>query len=85
MDKKRYCVKNRAHTGGDVMIQMRDNLTILREIPTKFKEALFLEVEINSYKFKVLTIYVAPRVNKLEFLDTFEVFLESLVSLLIPL
>ena len=74
---KRYCVKNRAHTGGGVMIQMRDNLTILREIPTKFNEALFLEVEINSYKFKVLTIYVAPRVNKLEFVDTLDVFLES--------
>ena len=82
---KRYCVKNRSHTGGGVMIQMRDNLTILREIPTKFKEALFLEVEINSYKFKVLTIYVAPRVNKLEFVDTLDVFLESFSESIDPI
>ena len=73
---KGYCVKNRAHTGGGVMIHMRDNMTILREIPTNFKEALFLEVEINIYKFKVLTFYVAPRVNKLMFVDTLDIFLE---------
>ena len=35
---------------------------------------MFLEVEMNSYMFKLLTIYVAPRVNKLEFVDTLDVF-----------
>ena len=59
------------------MIQLRDNLTILKEMPTNFIEALFFEVEINSYKIKLLAIYVAPRVNKLEFVETLDVFLES--------
>ena len=58
------------------MIQLRDILTILKEMPTNFNEALFLEVEINSYKIKLLAIYVAPRVNKLEFVETLDVFLE---------
>ena len=52
-------------------------MPILREIPTKFKEALLLDIEINSFKFKLLTIYVAPRVNKIEFVDTLDDFLES--------
>ena len=62
------------------MIQLREYMTILREIPLKCNAALLLEIEINKYKFKLRTIYVAARANKIEFVDTLDVCPESFTN-----
>ena len=44
-----FCVKNRqGTTGGGVMIQVKSNCTLLRELETQFDEALLAEIAINS-------------------------------------
>ena len=44
-----FCVKNRLSTvGGGVMIQVKSNCLLLRELKTQFEEAILAEFALNS-------------------------------------
>ena len=81
-----FCVKNRQGTiGGGVMIQVKSNCTLLRELETQFEEAILAEIAINNYRVKIAVIYNKPRTNKNLFNDTLDTFLEASTDKNVPM
>ena len=75
-----YLTKCRPSSGGGVMSQVRNELSIIRENGTSFEEALFVEISVAGKGFKVLTIYNKPRNNKKLFVELLDKFLEKNTS-----
>ena len=81
-----FCAKNRQGTiGGGVMIQVKSNCTLLRELETQFDEAILAEIAINNYRVKIAVIYNKPRTNKNLFNDTLDTFLEASTDKNVPM
>ena len=55
-----FLVKNQNRTnvrGGGVMIQVKENVKILRQLETPFEESIFAEVEKNFFRLKIGVVY----------------------------
>ena len=59
------------------MVQVKENVKILRQLETPFEESIFAEVEKNTFRLKIGVNYNAPRTNKLQFVNQLEDFLEG--------
>ena len=79
-----YLMKCRPSRGGGVMIQVRKDLSIIKETETSFEEALFAEISKAGNRFKVLTVYNKPRNNKKLFVELLDTFLEKHTSVETP-
>ena len=49
----------------------------MKEIPNPFNEALYLNLGIQSFNFKLMALYNPPRYNKMTFIETLNKFLEN--------
>ena len=58
------------------MIQVKENVKILRQLQTPFEESIFAEVEKKLFRLKLGVVYNPPRTNKLQFGNQLEDFLE---------
>ena len=58
------------------MIQVKENVKILRQLETLFEESIFAEVEKIFFRLKIGVLYNPPRTNKLQFVNQLEDFLE---------
>ena len=74
-------VKSRSHkVGGGVMIQLREDVSFIKELETPFKEALCIEVSHRQKHVIILLIYNEPKFNKLTFIELLDEYLELLSS-----
>ena len=77
--------KSRRHTtGGGVMIQLREDLSFIKEMETPFNEALCFEVSHRQKHLIILLIYNEPKFNKLSFIELLDEYLEHLSSMKVP-
>ena len=73
-------VKNRTNPYGSVMIQVKENCTLLKEYDDDFEESITAEIALGKYKFKICVIYNKPRTNKMEFIKCLDDYLEQNTS-----
>ena len=59
------------------MIQYKNTLNIVKEIPNLFNEELYLKLEMQNFNFKLMALYNPPRYNKMTFKETRDKFLEN--------
>ena len=59
------------------MIHCNNTLNIEKEILNPFNEALYLNLEMQNFNFKLMALYNPPRYNKMTFVETFDKFLEN--------
>ena len=64
--------------GGGVMIQLREDVQLVKELETPFQEALCVKICHCTKNYIVVLIYNAPDFNKLTFVETLEEYLDSL-------
>ena len=55
--------KPRASTGGGVMIQLKENVTFVEELPWEFEESLTVLVRINQEFFLIMFAYKPPKTD----------------------
>ena len=79
-----YLTKCTPSRGGGVMIQERNDLSIIKETETSFEEALFAEISKAGKRFKVLTIYNKPCNKKKFFVELLDKFMEKHTSVETP-
>ena len=73
--------KSRSHkVGGGVMIQIREDVSFIKELKTPFNEALCIEVSHRQKHVIILLIYNEPKFNKLTFIELLDEYLELLSS-----
>ena len=68
--------------GGGVMIQLREDVQLVKELETPFQEALCVKISHDSKNYIVVLIYNAPDYNKISFIETLEEYLDSLETTL---
>ena len=66
------------------MIQVRNDITLLREENIDLPEAVFAKLMKDNYHFNIVVIYNKPRANKIEFVNSLDSFLENISSESIP-
>ena len=59
------------------MIQCNNTSNIVKEIPNPFNEALYLNLEMQNFNFKLMALYNPPRYNKMTFIETLDKFFEN--------
>ena len=78
--------KSRSHTtGGGVMIQLRDDVSFIKELETPFNEGLCFEVSHHQKTAMILLISNEPKFNKLSFIELLDEYLEHLSSKKVPI
>ncbi len=60
------------------MLQIRNDLNIIREVESCLSEAIFAQINNNGYKFFVVLTYNPPRYNKQTILEDMGVFLDGI-------
>ena len=75
-----FLVKNRETRCGGGMIQVRNDITLLREENIDLPEAVFAKLMKDNYHFNIVVIYNKPRANKIEFVNSLDSFLENISS-----
>ena len=76
--------KTRNSKGGGVMIQVKNDYILMKEISTNLDEALMADVCKGDEMFRILVIYNPPRNNKTEFIEKIDILLESFSSTNVP-
>ena len=76
--------KTRISRGGGVMIQVKNDCTLIKEISTNLDEALMADVCKGDEMFRVLVIYNPPRNHKNEFVEKKDILMESFSSTKVP-
>ena len=56
-------IKYQSSKGGDVMLQVKSNCSILNDIPVTFDEAICADIENSGYKLRILVVYNKPRTD----------------------
>ena len=70
--------------GGGVIIQVKNDNTLMKEISTNLDEALMADVCKGDDMFRVLVIYNPPRNNKTEFIEKKNISMENFSSTKVP-
>ena len=56
-----WAIRNRNSRGDGVMIQCNNTLNNVKEIPNPFNKAFYLNLEMQSFNFKLMALYNPPR------------------------
>ncbi len=65
-------IENRTSKGGGVVLQVKNNCTLVKDFPNDLEKALSSEISKNGYLFRVLVVYNKPRAEKLQFVETLD-------------
>ena len=79
-----FVTKNKEISYGGVMIQVKENCTILRQSRLDFYVAISADIALGRYQFKLVTIYNKPRTNKMDFIEKLNEYLEIINSVSVP-
>ena len=69
--------KPRASTRGGVMIQLKENVTLIEESPAELEESLTILVRINQEFFLIMFVYNPPETDKFYFIEQFKNVLDT--------
>ena len=64
--------------GGGVMMQLKDNVTIIEEFNSELAESISVLVKLNNEIFQKMLVYNPPNDNKFTFVDEFDKHLEAI-------
>ena len=70
--------KSRKGIGGGVMMQLKDNVTIIEEFNSELAESISVLVKLNNEIFQIMLVYNPPNDNKFTFVDEFVKHLEAI-------
>ena len=70
--------KSRKGIGGGVMMQLKDNVTIIEEFNSELAESISVLVKLNNQIFQIMLVYNPPNGNKFTFVDEFDKHLEAI-------
>ena len=68
--------------GGGVMIQLREDVQLVKEFETPFQEALCVKISHNNKNYIIVLVYNAPDFNKYKFIETLDEYLDSIETTL---
>ena len=69
--------KCRMQRRGAVMTQVRQDLVVVKTLPSEFNESDTMELKYNNVRFKVAAMYNRPTRIKQDFLDNLDSFFSS--------
>ena len=59
------------------MIQLKENVTLIEELPAELEERLTILVRINQEFFLIMLVYNPPKTDKFYFIEQFEHVLDT--------
>ena len=60
-----------------MIIQLKENVTLIKELPAELEESLTILVRINQEFFLIMLVYNPPKTDKSYFIEQFEHVLDT--------